>query len=155
LVFILSSISVQSRALFPSPSQGGVPTVLLDLVATTITVAELIQQAVAKQIVELQQQQAMKVAEASRAIERHYLTAGAMPTQAKPETIDFPTPPVEQDGQVLGAITTAVKQAWGAFEQRTYIIVIDGKIARSLEEEITCWHDRKVTFLRLVPLIGG
>lgn len=129
--------------------------VLLDPVVPTITVAELIQQAVAKQIAALQQQQPMKGAEASRAIERHYLAAEDITTQAKPGTIGFPTPQAGRDGLAPDEITTAVKRAWRAFEQRVYLMVIDGTIARSLEEEITCPHDRTVTFLRLVPLAGG
>ena len=150
-MFIVSSIVVQSRTLFSSPSQMTVPTVHCDLVATTITIAELIQQAVARQIVEVQQKQRMTVTEASRAIEQQYLPAEAMPMRAKPEAIgDVSTSRAGQD-----AITTAVEQAWNAFERRVYIIVIDGKIAQSLDEEITCWHNRNVTFLRLIPLVGG
>ena len=148
---ILSAIVVQSRTLFSSPAQGNVPAVLCNLVATTITIAELIQQTVAKQIVELQQKQCMNVTEALRVIEQHYLPAEAMTMRAKPETIgDVSASRARQD-----AIATAVEQAWDAFEQRAYIIVIDGKIAQSLEEEITCGHNREVTFLRLIPLVGG
>lgn len=151
----MSSISVQSRTLFPSSSQQPVPPVLLASITTNITIAELIRQAVVRQIAELQQQQTLKEAEASRAIEQHYLTAEEINSQALPETSSNCVAKTEQHTREPGEILKAVRQAWRAFERRAYIIVIDGKIARSLEEEIPCLQDRKVTFLRLVPLVGG
>jgi hypothetical protein len=66
----------------------------------------------------------------------------------------FPPEP-GADGQVPDEIAAAVELAWSAFERRAYLLVIDGKIARQLREEISCQQDHKVTFLRLVPLVGG
>lgn len=150
----MSSISVQSRTLVPSSSRLAVPPVLFTADATNITVADLIQQAVARQIAVLEQQQALREAEASYTIERHYLTVeeiAAPVLEAAPEVCATQPGSHTQTSGML----RAVRQARLAFERRAYIIVIDGKIARSLQEEIPCWQDHKVTFLRLVPLVGG
>ena len=41
------------------------------------------------------------------------------------------------------------------FQNNGVLILIDDKQAESLDQEIVIRHDTKVTFLKLVPLVGG
>lgn len=149
----MSSIIIENRALLPSLTQELLPAVLLAPVAPTITVAELIRQAVVQQITALQQQKTMKAAEALSTIEHHYPTAEEMISQARSDRGNASLSLTES--QMSNEIAAAVTKALSAFERRVFVLIIDGRIANSLTEEISCWQDHKVTFLRLVPLKGG
>lgn len=48
-----------------------------------------------------------------------------------------------------------VKHAIEAFERNGFVILIDDQQAESLEEEIMIRLDTQVSFLKLVPLVGG
>jgi hypothetical protein len=45
--------------------------------------------------------------------------------------------------------------ACDAFQRNGFFILIDDKQAESLEESIAIRHDTKVSFVRLMPLVGG
>jgi hypothetical protein len=49
------------------------------------------------------------------------------------------------------AITTALQ----AFEDRLYLVLVDGAPAQSLDEHVAVGAGSRVSFVRLVPLIGG
>ena len=42
-----------------------------------------------------------------------------------------------------------------AFQNNGVLILVDDKQAESLDQEIVIRHDTKVTFLKVVPLVGG
>ena len=46
-------------------------------------------------------------------------------------------------------------RACDAFERNGFFLLIDDRQAESLEEEVTLRHDSKVSFVKLVPLVGG
>ena len=46
-------------------------------------------------------------------------------------------------------------KACEAFERNGFFILIDDKQAESLDEEVTLRHDSKVSFVKLLPLVGG
>ncbi|MCC6791747.1 MAG: hypothetical protein IT336_08685 [Thermomicrobiales bacterium] len=47
------------------------------------------------------------------------------------------------------------QKAVNAFMSRALVVVVDGKQVETLDEEITVKLDSSVTFLRLIPLVGG
>jgi hypothetical protein len=47
------------------------------------------------------------------------------------------------------------EKACEAFERNGFFVLIDDHQAESLEERITLRHDTAVSFVRLVPLVGG
>ncbi|HLI70790.1 MAG TPA: hypothetical protein VKV19_13610 [Ktedonobacteraceae bacterium] len=149
----MSGIEVVTRALPLVAPQELLPVVVLDLSGRKTTVADLIQQTVEEQVRELQRKQAMKSEEAYRIIERQYLTSSDIAAQASEGIISLSRK--RQEGPLRGEVADAVRHAWRAFEQRAYLVIIAGKIARSLEEELILRPDSKITFLRLVPLVGG
>jgi hypothetical protein len=50
---------------------------------------------------------------------------------------------------------TQIKKALQAFQQNGFFILVDEQQVESLEETITITPDTKVSFFRLVPLVGG
>ena len=42
-----------------------------------------------------------------------------------------------------------------AFDTNGFVILVDDRQLEALDEEIDLRHDSKITFLRLVPLVGG
>ena len=46
-------------------------------------------------------------------------------------------------------------KACDAFERNGFFILIDDKQAESLDEQVTLRHDTAVSFVKLVPLVGG
>lgn len=48
-----------------------------------------------------------------------------------------------------------VEKAFTAFSKNRFFVLIDAKQVGDLDEEITVTPRTKVTFLRLVPLVGG
>jgi len=46
-------------------------------------------------------------------------------------------------------------RATEAFERNGFIVLVDGRQAASLDEEIAVGVDTAVSFLKLVPLVGG
>lgn len=55
--------------------------------------------------------------------------------------------PIDPDRQVAVALD--------AFERQSFLVLFPGGQASSLDQEITLYPDDSVSFLRLVPLIGG
>jgi hypothetical protein len=49
----------------------------------------------------------------------------------------------------------AVETALQAFEDGLYLVILDGRELRSLDEEIALQQDSRLTFLRLTMLAGG
>lgn len=48
-----------------------------------------------------------------------------------------------------------VEKACEAFERNGFLLLVDNRQVESLEEELTLRSDSEVTFLKLVPLVGG
>lgn len=47
------------------------------------------------------------------------------------------------------------ERALEAFERNGFFILVDDRQVEALDEELTLRHDTRVSFLRLVPLVGG
>lgn len=48
-----------------------------------------------------------------------------------------------------------VERALAAFETNGFILLVDNRQIEELDEEIALRHDSAVTFLKLMPLVGG
>jgi len=130
----------------------------LNLLEERLTVAELIQRAVEEGVREEAMKRVQKMPELlgifspKEASQRGYLTEAEIAA-------------LQQQGKVLSpdqlnGIATAdakaqVKKALRAFQVGTYIILIDNKRVKTLDEEITFSPTTSIQFLRLTPLIGG
>jgi hypothetical protein len=47
------------------------------------------------------------------------------------------------------------EKACDAFERSGFFVLVDDKQAESLDESVTLRHDTRVSFVKLVPLVGG
>ena len=47
------------------------------------------------------------------------------------------------------------EKAQDAFERNGFFVLVDDKQAESLDESVTLRHDTTVSFVKLVPLVGG
>lgn len=50
---------------------------------------------------------------------------------------------------------TQFEKACEAFDRNGFFILIDDRQAESLEEKVQLRHDTRVSFVKLVPLVGG
>jgi hypothetical protein len=53
------------------------------------------------------------------------------------------------------SLADAIATALQAFEDRLYLVLVDGAPAQSLDERVAVGAGSRVSFVRLVPLIGG
>lgn len=146
-------VEIRSKIVGSSPSEDQLPNIALELLNETLTIRELITHTVEEQVTEMLTKQKIEIETARRILQRQYLTEADIAQQAEQGAIRDPnvTPkkPAELDSK------TEVKKAVEAFEKNTYLIIIDGEQADSLDQVVTLSPTSKVTFLRLTPLVGG
>jgi hypothetical protein len=151
----MQKIEVQSRSLHSSQAEDALPTVALDLLNEEITVAELIQRTIGEQIRELLAASKLRAEQAVRVLERHYLTEEEIHSQATEGVIRLADSKRSDTSPYMIDCAAAVSKAFRAFEKRAYLVIVDGKIARRLDEQLTFRPGCKVSFVRLTPLKGG
>lgn len=151
----MQKIEVQSRSLHSSQAEDALPTIALDLLNEEITVAELIQRTIEEQVRELLAASKLEAEQAVRALERHYLTEEEIRLQATEGVVRLADPKGSDASPYMIDCAAAVNKAFRAFEKRAYLVIVDGKIAQRLDEQLTFRPGCKVSFVRLTPLKGG
>ena len=91
---------------------------------------------------------------AQEALNRRYLTQAQVAEQAGSGKIGLPVIPRKDRPPQINT-TNEIKKAQQAFASGTYLIVVDGQQAGSLDEVLTLKADSKVMFVRMTPLVGG
>jgi hypothetical protein len=146
-------VEVRSRIVGQSQTDLMPSNVVLDLLNETITVAELIQQTVEEQVRDLLLNRKLDVEQMQRVLDRQYLTDADVRRQVAEGAVRSPSAKAVRIPQIDTA--EEVRKALRSFDQQTYMIVVDGNQAESLDELLTLRATSKVTFLRLTPLVGG
>lgn len=121
-----------------TPGYGRSPPVKLELVSERVTVRELIESRVRRE-----------VAAINRAPGREFRTL-VQPTDAERTLNGFKlrTPkPIDADAQCA--------LAFDAFESNRFFLLVDDRQVEELDEEIVIGLDTEVGFFKLVPLVGG
>lgn len=59
------------------------------------------------------------------------------------------------DEAQVASVEDAVAAALQAFADRLYLVFLDGRQVEALDEEVAVHDESHLTFVRLVPLIGG
>ncbi len=108
-----------------------------------ITMRDLLAHVVREEVAEFEQRQKAHTL-------FRVLTAEQIETGAAKGKID-PSPREAQHANVERAITTALQ----AFEDGHVFAFVDRKQRESLDEIVTILPDSTLTFIRLVPLVGG
>ncbi|MBA2286566.1 MAG: hypothetical protein H0W02_13895 [Ktedonobacteraceae bacterium] len=149
----MQHVEVHSRSLQTTSQEPGLPTIVLDFLHEEITVAELIRRTVEEQVRELQAARKLNAGEARRILNRQYLTQEEMDEQAASGMVSLPLG--TQAGEPDIAIADEVRRACRAFKKQAYLIIADGRRMTALDEKILFRPGSSVTFIRLIPLIGG
>ncbi|MEO6891426.1 MAG: hypothetical protein ABI324_20760, partial [Ktedonobacteraceae bacterium] len=144
---------VCSRSLQTTSQEPGLPTIVLDFLHEEITVAELIRRTVEEQVRELQVARKLNAGEARRILNKQYLTQEEVDEQAAAGLVSLPVG--TRAGEPDIAIADEVRRACRAFKKQAYLIITDGRRMTSLDEKILFRPGSSVTFIRLIPLIGG
>ena len=147
------TVEVRSRVVGESPEAPDLAPISLRLLDERLSVAELIRRTVAEQVRELTVRRRLDAEQAGRALARHYLSAEEVAAQARRGAVRFPTARTGKPAQLDPALE--VEKALRAFEAGTYVILVDGRRVERLDEVVPFSPGTKVTFLRLLPLVGG
>jgi hypothetical protein len=130
----------------------------LNVLEERLTVAELIQRTVEEGIREeaVRRMKSMPNIQATflspQASKRGYLTEEEIAAQQQRGKIHFPN---QHDGISMPDAKTQVQKALRAFQVGTYIVLINDKRIKTLDEEIIFSPTTSIQFLRLTPLVGG
>lgn len=146
------TIEVRSQVFGVKDSPELLP-VFLNLLEEHLTVAELIRRSVEEQVRELVVKCHMDSQQVRRTLERHYLTAAEIADQAEQGTVRYPSNCAAKVPQINPK--AEVQKALRAFEAGRYVILVNGQQVEHLDEELIFNPNTKVTFLRLMPLVGG
>ncbi len=146
-------VEVRSRTLQGTSQEPALPTIRLDILHEEISVAELIRRTVEEQIRELQVARKLNVAQTQQVLDKQYLTQEEVAEQAETGTIRLAPATSPQEARV--STTAEVRKAWRAFEKQAYLVIVDGRRVTTLNEIVVFQPGSAVTFVRLMPLIGG
>ncbi|NTW03169.1 MAG: hypothetical protein HGA19_18135 [Oscillochloris sp.] len=144
-------INVQSQ-IFGNPTPELVlQPVFIDVDLEYITVAELIRQTVAAQITNLLATYHQNASRVQQAFAIQYdvqadLATALQAKQSLPSSINKQSP-ID--------LATAQQRALQAFEERAYLVLINGQQVERLDDLVICSPQTQATFLRLMPLVGG
>jgi hypothetical protein len=134
----------------PGPSLGQVS---IELATGSIAIRDLIAMVVEEQVHDLLARRRLEALDAQLALDRQYLSAREVADQAARGRVSMPSPAAAGRGAVN--VAAQVAKALDGFERKVLRVVIDGRPAETLEERVALRPETKVTFLRLVPLVGG
>lgn len=160
----MPQIEVSSRTLHHPPGAPAMPTVTLDFLQQEIAVEELIRRTVEEQIRELTAKRKLDMDQAQRTLNAQYLEHLESAKERSEEHGEHASANAEllppQASRVSTSISAGrtrseVRKAIEGFQKRLYRIIIDGRLVERLDEKIVFEPGSKVTFIRLIPLIGG
>lgn len=144
------AVEVQSRVVGGSRDDALSP-IVLTLFEETITTAELIARTVEEQVHDLMVARRLDSLHAERLLAKQYYTSQELAEQID-ETGAVRYRRSEKPAIDVQAQTT---RALNAFKAGEFIVIVDGRQVETLVEPVTLKLDTRVTFLRLMPLVGG
>lgn len=125
--------------------------VAIDLLNEHLTVRELITQTVEEQVRDLLIHRKLDNEKARQILQRQYLTEEEIQKQATSGVVKQPSK--KPHAYIDSAVQ--VNKAILAFDNGTFMIVVDGRQLEDLDEMIALSPSSKVTFVRMTPLVGG
>lgn len=125
--------------------------VAIDLLNEHLTVRELITQTVEEQVRDLLIHRKLDNEKARQILQRQYLTEEEIQKQATSGVVKQPSK--KPHSYIDSAVQ--VNKAILAFDNGTFMIVVDGRQLEDLDEMIALSPSSKVTFVRMTPLVGG
>ena len=147
------TVEVRSRVVGGRGGDPEIEPVYIRLLEEKLTVAELIRRTVEEQVRDLVARRKLDAEQTRRALDRQYHSGEEIIAKAEHSTAKNPsrraTDPVEKRS------AAEVRKALSAFDSRSYYVTVDGRQVERLDDVIELRPDSKVTFIRLMPLVGG
>lgn len=150
------SVEVDSRVLAEGKPKNLLPSVTFVLDLASLSVGELIRIAVNRQVRDLVKGQQADLENARRLLNRQYLSEDDVRRMELSGRVAMPSKRAVDRRQAIAIDPEVeVQRAQAAFEAGTYMVLVNDKAAKKLDEVVSFPFDSKVTFLRLTPLTGG
>ena len=130
------TVEVTTRVFGPGNGRVTAPTLVM-LEQRTLSVRQLIAEHVRAELAQIERRRMSSLA-------LHYMLADDVRTQ--PGLVSMPELP-KADAEI--------KRAWQGLAERRYLLVVDGVAIDDLDATLTLTERSAVSFLRLLPLIGG
>jgi lambda repressor-like predicted transcriptional regulator len=147
------TVEVRSRVVGGRGGDPEIEPVYIRLLEEKLTVAELIRRTVEEQVRDLVARRKLDAEQTRRALDRQYHSGEEIIAKAEHSTVKNPsrraTDPVKKRS------AAEVRKALSAFDSRSYYVTVDGRQVERLDDVIELRPDSKVTFIRLMPLVGG
>lgn len=125
----------------------------VDLLNERIAIRHLIERAVHEQVNELVARRKLNAERVRQTLDRQYLTSEEVQRQAERGTVRYPSRRPTDDSSIVP--DAEVAKALHGFDAGAYFVLIDGQRFDQLDAEIVLRPGTSVTFLRLMPLVGG
>lgn len=140
----------------PSCDNKNLESINLDVNEETITIRQLINRVVKKQIKYYLEEKKVTVNVVKLMLRRQYLTAADIKEQENKGKIAFGAEnnEAEEDSNVI-AIEEECDHAISGFKSKSYRVFLDGEPMDDLNDEVILKPSSSVTFIRLIPLVGG
>ena len=146
------TVYIESKIVGSSPDREKLSPVSIELVDERLTARELIIRAVEEQIRDLTLIRKLDNERAFEILARQYLSEEDVTDQAADGAIRY-APKFQGPPDV--STHREVNRALSAFEAGRIIVMVDGRQVERLDEVLTLGLTSKVTFIRLVALVGG
>ena len=141
-----------ASVIFADPTQeNGLPELNFTLANSSFSLHELIARSVENQVHDLLDDHQRTHHEARAILDRHFLAADEVRTQATTGKVAMPAVPKEMKIEP----ETEVQRALRAFRNGQFKVFINGREYTDLDEQLTYDDAIKVKFLRIMPLVGG
>ena len=147
------TVEVRSRVVGGRGGDPEIEPVYIRLLEEKLTVAELIRRTVEEQVRDLVARRKLDAEQTRRALDRQYHSGEEIIAKAEQGTVKNPSRRATDPMKKRSA--AEVRKALSAFDSRSYYVTVDGRQVERLDDVIELRPDSKVTFIRLMPLVGG
>jgi len=144
------NVNVSTLVFGTGETQKPLPKVKLRLVSKRVAAKTIITQAVEKQFNALLADK-LDYAEMTKKLQAQYLEQSEIDTQRDSGKIALAKP----QGSQLPILENEIKRALNAFKNKSFKMFVDGEEILNLNDECTLVEGANITFIRLVPLVGG
>ncbi|MEO8392643.1 MAG: hypothetical protein ABI700_06590 [Chloroflexota bacterium] len=145
-------IEVRTRIVGCANADAKPPTIAIELLEESLTVQDLITRTIKEQVHDLLINRKIDAENILRMLDRQYLIDADVQREARRGAVKVPSTRLHP---LAINIEAEVERALRGFEQKAYLMVVDGEQPDSLTDVITLRPTSKITFLRLTPLVGG
>lgn len=147
------SICVKSSVFGDGQAHANLPEVTLQLVSERVSLAEIIGRAVREQIATLTRRHHKQYKRIAAQLRRQYLAAADVSDQVRHGKVAMANTLTEDPGQL--DVDAEIALALQAFSKARFRVYVDGEPITDLDQQFTVTDASRITFLRLVPLVGG